>query len=316
YTPPNLVNCLLDSTLNPVLNEACAQPDPEKAILALKVCDPACGSGHFLIAAAHRIAKQLAAVRTGIEEPGPAECRTALRDVVSHCIYGVDINPMAVEICKVSLWMEAVEPGKPLSYLDAHIQCGNSLLGATPALLRNGIPNEAFDLLEGDDKKICNEYKKLNKAQRAGQLSFFAPNLQLWELHSKRHHHLTRARKLFEEMPQNTVVQVHDKQEYHTHQIRSEGYQEELLLANIWCAAFVWKNTSTFAYSITEEIFRNSERNSSDLEPWMRDEIERLAQQYQFFTGILLSLMSSMFLLATSCLKTYKLAGLVVLMSC
>ena len=65
----------------------------------------------------------------------PEATRTALRDVVGHCMYGVDLNPMAVELCKVSLWMEALEPGKPLSFLDHHIQCGNSLLGTTPALL-------------------------------------------------------------------------------------------------------------------------------------------------------------------------------------
>ena len=111
------------------------QPDPEAAILKLKVVDPACGSGHFLIAAAHRIAKRLAAVRTGDEEPSPEAMRKALRDVIGHCIYGVDVNPMAVELCKVNLWMEALEPGKPLSFLEHRIQPGNSLLGATPALL-------------------------------------------------------------------------------------------------------------------------------------------------------------------------------------
>ncbi len=107
----------------------------EERILNLKICDPACGSGHFLIAAAHRIAKLLATVRTGEEEPSPEAYRTALRNIIGHCIYGVDINPMAVELCKVALWMEAIVPGKPLSFLDHHIQCGNSLLGATPALL-------------------------------------------------------------------------------------------------------------------------------------------------------------------------------------
>jgi type I restriction-modification system DNA methylase subunit len=75
YTPTSLVNCLLDSALAPVLEEAARKPEPEKAILNLKVCDPACGSGHFLIAAAHRIAKRLAAVRTGEEEPAPGSVR-------------------------------------------------------------------------------------------------------------------------------------------------------------------------------------------------------------------------------------------------
>ena len=132
YTPTSLINCLLDSALDPVIAEAAAKPEPEQALLAFKVCDPACGSGHFLIAAAHRIAKRLAAARSGEEEPSPEAVRKALRDVIGHCIYGVDINPMAVELCKVNLWLESLEPGKPLSFLDHHIQVGNSLLGATP----------------------------------------------------------------------------------------------------------------------------------------------------------------------------------------
>jgi hypothetical protein len=75
----------------------------EHALLSMKICDPACGSGHFLIAAAHRLAKRLAAVRTGDEEPAPDALRHSLRDVISHSIYGVDINPMAVELCKINL---------------------------------------------------------------------------------------------------------------------------------------------------------------------------------------------------------------------
>ena len=166
YTPASLVACLLDSALDPVLAEAAKQPDPEAAILRLKVCDPACGSGHFLIAAAHRIAKKLAAVRTGDDEPSPDEVRKAIRDVIGHCLYGVDINPDAVELCKVALWMEALVPGKPLSFLDHHIQCGNSLSGATPALLKRGIPDAAFEPIEGDDKAVCRDYRKQNRDER------------------------------------------------------------------------------------------------------------------------------------------------------
>src|SRR5207248_9357118 len=69
YTPASLIQCLLDSALDPVLAEAARQSDAAEAILHLKVCDPACGSGHFLIAAAHRMAKRLAAARTGDDEP-------------------------------------------------------------------------------------------------------------------------------------------------------------------------------------------------------------------------------------------------------
>ena len=169
YTPSSLINCLLDSALEPVLKEAEKKSDPEKALLNLKICDPACGSGHFLIAAAHRIAKRLASIRTNEEEPPIDAVRHALRDIISRCIYGVDINPMSVELCKVSLWMEAMEPGKPLTFVDHHIRCGNSLLGTTPALLAKGIPEAAFEPIEGDDKKIASNTKKRNKQEREGQ---------------------------------------------------------------------------------------------------------------------------------------------------
>ena len=171
YTPDSLVQCLLDSALEPVVAERIKGKKAEeaaKAILDLKVCDPACGSGHFLIAAAHRLARHLARIRSGETEPSPADYQHALRDVISHCIYGVDINPMAVELCKVSLWMEAMEPGKPLSFLDHHVQCGNSLLGTTPALLKQGIPDEAFEPIEGDDKKLCKEYQEAEPGRASG----------------------------------------------------------------------------------------------------------------------------------------------------
>jgi type II restriction/modification system DNA methylase subunit YeeA len=137
------------------------------------VVDPACGSGHFLIAAARRLARHLARARTGDDEPGPEAVRVALRDVVGRCIFGVDINEMAVELCKVALWMETLDPGRPLSFLDANIQCGNSLMGATPALLAGGIPDAAFTPITGDDKAYCTEWKKRNKKEREGQQSLF-----------------------------------------------------------------------------------------------------------------------------------------------
>jgi N-6 DNA methylase len=179
YTPTSLVDCLLDSALDPVLEQAAKASDPERAILHLKVCDPACGSGHFLIAAAHRIARQLAAVRTGDAEPSPDAVRHALRDAIGHCVYGVDVNEMAVELCKVNLWLEALDPGKPLSFLDQRIQCGNSLLGATPALLRGGIPDAAFDPIEGDDPEQCRFLKRSNRREREGFQSLV--NAEAWE---------------------------------------------------------------------------------------------------------------------------------------
>ncbi|MBA2286378.1 MAG: N-6 DNA methylase, partial [Ktedonobacteraceae bacterium] len=281
YTPTSLIDCLLDSALEPVLAEACKAPDAERAILALKVCDPACGSGHFLIAAAHRIAKRLAAVRTGTEEPGAEERRAALRAVVGRCLYGVDINPMAVELCKVSLWMEAIEPGKPLSFLDAHIQCGNSLLGATPALLRAGIPDAAFEAIEGDDKKVCSEFKKLNHKMREGNTSLFREDqdVPIWEQQGT----LVHSMLLFEEMREDTVADIHSKEDFFTNLRKSEAYTNALLWANAWCAAFVWKKTGEMRPPITDEEFRDIGKNPFTLTPWRKVEIERLNAQYQFF---------------------------------
>lgn len=120
YTPDSLVQVLLDSALEPVIAETIAgnPSDPVEALLGLSIVDPACGSGHFLLAAARRLAAHVARLEAN-GTPSAAEYRHALRQVVSRCICGVDLNPMAVELCKVSLWMEAVEPGLPLTFLNS-----------------------------------------------------------------------------------------------------------------------------------------------------------------------------------------------------
>jgi hypothetical protein len=279
YTPTSLISCLLDSALNPVLDEAAQQPEPEAAILKLKVVDPACGSGHFLIAAAHRIAKRLAAVRTGEEEPPPEAQRKALRDVIGHCIYGVDLNPMAVELCKVSLWMEALEPGKPLSFLEHRIQCGNSLLGATPALLAEGIPDEAFAPIEGDDKEICREFKRINRDERNKQMRLFAATTEPWQQLGN----FAASLMNLDTVGDDSIEAIREKERLYEEAIRSGDYLDGRFWADTWCAAFVWKKTREFGYPITEEVFRRIERNPHACEPWMRREIERLAGEYRFF---------------------------------
>ena len=175
YTPDSLVECLLDSALNPVLERAEASgATPEEkvvAILDLKVIDPACGSGHFLLGAARRMADRVARLRN--EDAGKEETQAALRDVVSRCIHGVDRNPMAVELAKVALWIESVSPGQPLGFLDANIRCGDALLGVFDlAVLEDGIPDEAYKPLTGDSKDAAKFYLKLNRDAKKGQGSF------------------------------------------------------------------------------------------------------------------------------------------------
>ena len=170
YTPDSLVQTLLDSALDPVLDRVESESnDKVQGLLGVTVIDPACGSGHFLLAAARRIAARVARARTG-GVASAQEYRHALRDVVRSCIHGVDRNPMAVELTKVALWIETVEPGKPLGFLDASILCGDSLLGVFDLeVLRQGIPDAAYKPLSGDDKDAAKYFDRRNKAERDGQ---------------------------------------------------------------------------------------------------------------------------------------------------
>ena len=170
YTPDSLVQLLLTTTLDPVLDAAESRnpSDPAAEILKLSIIDPACGSGHFLLAAARRAAARIARHRSA-GAPSQEAFQHALREVVSNCIFGADRNPMAVELCKVALWIEALEPGKPLSFLDARIRCGDSLIGVFDyGMLRGGLADEAFDPLTGDDRAVAKAYKAINKQQRDG----------------------------------------------------------------------------------------------------------------------------------------------------
>lgn len=135
YTSDTIVRSMVENALNPL----CERKNFED-ILRLKVLDPAMGSGHFLIGVIDHLALELAThpdappMVTGDIDPEIAYWR---RRVVETCIYGVDKNPMAVELAKVSLWLHTVAKGKPLSFLDHHIRCGNSLIGANIAHLAN-----------------------------------------------------------------------------------------------------------------------------------------------------------------------------------
>ncbi|MCB9495962.1 MAG: N-6 DNA methylase [Fibrobacteria bacterium] len=166
YTPDSLVQELLKSALDPVIEaRLAARPEnPEAALLDLRVIDPSCGSGHFLLSASRRIAERLAQVRAPDGAVRPSDYRHALRDVISHCIHGVDRNPMAVELARTALWLESFEAERPLSFLDHHLVCGDALLGLMDlAVLERPIPDKAFAALSGDDKAVCKELTKRNK---------------------------------------------------------------------------------------------------------------------------------------------------------
>jgi hypothetical protein len=209
YTPDSLVQALLDSALDPVLDRIEAEvDDPTTALLSVTVLDPACGSGHFLLAAARRIATRLGRARAG-GVASPADSRHALREVVRACIYGVDRNPMAVELTKVALWIETVEPGKPLGFLDANIRCGDSLFGVFDLkALAQGIPDAAYKPLTGDDKATARYFLRRNRDEREGQarLDFTRGDVELPEQAL-----LVRERRALRAMPEDSTADIAER---------------------------------------------------------------------------------------------------------
>ena len=248
YTPDALVQELIKSALIPVIDErlskAHGQGEQEQALLNIKVIDPACGSGHFLLAAARRLAVALAQVRAGDDQPSEEDRQHALRDVVAHCIYAVDRNPMAVELCKVALWIEAIDPGKPLSFLDAHIQCGDSLVGVfDPKVLEEGIPDEAYKQLTGDNKTVCSSlksenasYRKTNRKGGGLQGSF---NLATLPRKSQSQSRL----QAIEVMPETTLPETAAKQAAYGAWLQDTGNDPETLAADLYTAAFFLAKT-------------------------------------------------------------------------
>ena len=240
YTPPELIARLLDNALDPVIEEAKAKSHPEEALLSLKILDPACGSGHFLIAAVHRIADAVASARENGAEPSPESSRAALREVVGRCLYGIDLNPMAVELCKVSLWLESNTPGRPLGFLDHRIVCGNSLLGTTPRLLAQGIPDAAFKPLTGDDKKHVSALRKANRKERKQQAQGF---LTLEWSPASDAAHLASAVHRIDTSADDTAEQVANKEAEYARLRASGPAVKAKLVADAWCAAFVAPKT-------------------------------------------------------------------------
>lgn len=241
YTPEVLVKVLLDRTLDPVLDAAEARnpADPAEEILRLSIIDPACGSGHFLLGAARRAANRIARLRSP-GAPSQSEFQHALRDIVSRCIYGVDRNPMAVELCKVALWIEAMEPDRPLAFLDNHIRCGDSLVGVfSYDSLQTGIPDEAYKPLTGDDKNVAKMFGQFNKEGRSGKVA--TGLFSQWQAPAVV---LDGAKAVFA-MPENTLSEVQAKQTAFQKLLGSEKRNQLKLACDAFVAAFFAPKSGT-----------------------------------------------------------------------
>ena len=282
YTPDDLVQPLIRHSLDHLITDCRKAENPETALLDLRVADIACGSGHILLAAARRIANELAVVRTDEEQPSPSAFRSALRDTIRQCVYGVDVNPLAVELCKVALWLEAHFPGQPLNFLDHHIKCGNAIVGfARREELNQGVPIEAFKRLPGDDKEAAASYRKRNKEdlKHVRQSAFdFAPDLS-----SHLDAVLEEWRRL-SALPEGTPDQIDEKKERFA--AFAQGEHSGLLrtLANIPVAQFfVPKIPANEASLVTDGEFRGYWRGLLVPQGPGVDSARALAKQNRFF---------------------------------
>jgi hypothetical protein len=312
YTPDSLVNELVKSALLPVMRDrldAAGLPvveeeglgevtsgmleeyadlseeersAGEEALLSMTVCDPAAGSGHFLVKANNVLGAEVARVRTGDEYPTEDAIREAKRDVLARCIYAVDLNPMAVELCKVSLWINASVKAQPLNFLDHHIKCGNSLIGATPELLKDGVPYEAFDhKRSGTHRERAKALRKRNRQERKEgtegigvQLGAFAEGMatepsveyragdfvQLSAQNPK------KAREVYQSITSNP------------------DRQKAKLEADAWTAAFFWPVDKDTDWAPTyREVFRLQKEGPDAIPGEQAEKIRALAEEHRFF---------------------------------
>ncbi|MEW8494550.1 MAG: N-6 DNA methylase [Candidatus Thiodiazotropha taylori] len=275
YTPDALVQELIQSALEPVVRKRLEESpaNPREALLAIRVCDPACGSGHFLLAAARRMAAELARIEAGADQPSEADYHHALREVVRHCIYGVDVNPLAVELCRTALWLEAIEPGKPLGFLDAHVRVGNSLVGLLgPDALEGGIPDNAYKQLTGDDRQTCTSLKQRNRVPRN--------QLQLIQEHET---DLAVCAGTIAFMPEENLEQIEEKREAWRSLQVELSCQSETRRADLFTAAFFAHKSSTEAEKIPTNVELAALERGEPIPDGIIHLVERLAREQRFF---------------------------------
>ena len=312
YTPKELVAELIKSALVPVIENRLegktAKDEQVAALLSIKVVDPACGSGAFLVQALEKLAGKLVETRLGGEEPSDLDIREAKRDVVRHCIHGVDLNPLAVDLCRFVLWLNVAHPSLPLSYLEPLIKCGNSLVGVPlPSQVEqrkaevekqrqrlvdlgdlkaagkiayvgwpDSIPDDAFNPVSGDDPKVARAAKKQNAEQRGGQLTIDAAGS---DTPGKLADYYGRLRTRGDA----TVEEIRHAELLYREYLRSDEYSRHKAAADLWCAAFFWRHESDQEYVPTNQWLRLARRQPHSVPDEIWHEVHRLQDRVRFF---------------------------------
>ncbi len=294
YTPEELVQPLIKHSLEYLIEDR-IKPYQEKKItkevtiqslLSLKIADVACGSGHILLSAARRLSLEIARVQTEEEQPNPMAIRKAMKDVVRNCIYGVDKNPLAVELCKIALWLEAYNPGEPLNFLDHHIKCGDAIVGlAHRSELENGIADEAFKTLPGDDKDIAKSLRDKNVKERKERV---ANALQLKaEFEKSTENSVQEAMaeyKSFSQLPETTPEEIERKAKAYKMFIDGKGYGFLKIMADTHVSQFfIPKTISNKEFFVTDSEYRKIMSGYGGLRGDKIGIVKSLAFEHKFF---------------------------------
>ncbi|MBU0471883.1 MAG: N-6 DNA methylase, partial [Nanoarchaeota archaeon] len=239
YTPEALTSFLVKQAIDPLVSGK----SPEQ-ILKLKIVDPAMGSAAFLVAATKYLADVYleSIIKENDQDDSleyQIELQKARRTVAEHCIYGVDLNPMAVELAKVSMWLITLQKGKPLSFLDHRLKCGNSLIGAKLNNL-SLIPNEVLD---GEIKK---ENAEFNKNFEAGEIQMKLSEMDEFQVHQiQTLQSVIRHRKEMIEQPDDSVRDVKIKEELLEHDLQEGSeYMKQKIICDLWCSTWFWPEDS------------------------------------------------------------------------
>ncbi len=287
YTDPGLVDELIQSGLRPVVedrvDEDASSEVQEQQLLNITVCDPACGSGAFLIAANNFLAQKLAEVRSDSLYPDERTIRQARRSVVQHCLYGVDLNPMAVELAKVSLWINSAVEDKPLSFLDHRIKQGNSLIGTTPELVNNGLPVDAYETSSGREWHVGNKLRKRVRKENKERRKTNSKSLASFGQGIK--DHVSLAEEL-DSLEEETKADIHKKEKLYEKFRESETYQKQKAAYDLWTSAFFWPMKRDVAEEYPtpktiDQVRRNE--NLSEKLTGMVDRASKIAEKNNFF---------------------------------
>jgi hypothetical protein len=295
--PQAVTDCLLDSALEPVLDAAvqrgeqaarrkktAAGPEVVRSLLAVTVCDPACGPGDLLVAAGRRIARRVAAARVGDQSPDARQ--RAMHDVVTSCLYGVDASAAAVAQARDRLRQAAEVPGLTPPFLHARIRPGQALIGASPDLIEGGIPDEAFRAADGDDPRHARSLRRANARPDPGQATLFSAAGGYSHATGELAQSLARIAPRPGGGPAGDAGQAdHARQAAAYQQWRdSAAFTAKRLVADAWCAAFAWAKTPDAPPAIVNRMLLDlRERGTEGILPETKAEIDRLRGEHQFF---------------------------------